>query len=384
MHEPPTQVTSWLPQADVVTRSLAPQLSVRIASDAWQAAALTSTQLLVASMPLTGAAVGAVSLPIIPQRLKVVSYQFAQLGSWRTAAAAPANAETSQADVAVPPETDDRRPRCTRIKPPGDIIKLEDRLFYVLQPSLETLIGDACAVVSLPSVSLPVRRRGVSCIRATPPCWPTRWDWARRCRRSPPCGCCCTPARSTQCLLVCPKPLVTNWQREFAAWAPELPVTVIEGEQARRRWQWQQTDMPVKIANYELLQRDRELVAELGLQFDLVVLDEAQRIKNRASATSHSVRELSRRRSWALTGTPVENSPQDLVGIFEFLAPGYLSDDDEAAPHGPRCQRLRAAAHQGQGAHRPAPQDVSRRRRRADGPPSDTATNWPRRKACCG
>ena len=87
-------------------------------------------------------------------------------------------------------------------------------------------------------------------------------------------------------LLVCPKPLVTNWQREFALWAPELPLAVIEGDQARRRWQWQQTDAPVKIANYELLQRDRELVAELGLQFDLVVLDEAQRIKNRASATS--------------------------------------------------------------------------------------------------
>ena len=127
-------------------------------------------------------------------------------------------------------------------------------------------------------------------------------------------------------LLVCPKPLVTNWQREFTLWAPELPLSVIEGEQARRRWQWQQNDTPIKIANYELLQRDRELVAELGLQFDLVVLDEAQRIKNRDSATSRCVRQLPRRRSWALTGTPIENSPQDLVGIFEFLSPGYLSD----------------------------------------------------------
>ena len=62
----------------------------------------------------------------------------------------------------------------------------------------------------------------------------------------------------------------------------KCPLTVIEGDQAQRRWQWQQSDTPVKIANYELLQRDRELVAELGLQFDLVVLDEAQRIKNRA------------------------------------------------------------------------------------------------------
>jgi len=54
-------------------------------------------------------------------------------------------------------------------------------------------------------------------------------------------------------------------------------------------------------------------------------LDEAQRIKNRLSATSQAVRELPRRRSWALTGTPVENSAEDLMGIFEFLAPGLLS-----------------------------------------------------------
>ena len=122
-------------------------------------------------------------------------------------------------------------------------------------------------------------------------------------------------------LMVCPKPLVTNWQREFALWAPELPVAAIEGDQARRRWQWQQAETPVKIANYELVQRDRDMLADLGAQFDLVVLDEAQRIKNRASATSQSCAQIPRRRSWALTGTPVENSPQDLVGIFEFLSP---------------------------------------------------------------
>jgi SNF2 family DNA or RNA helicase len=55
------------------------------------------------------------------------------------------------------------------------------------------------------------------------------------------------------------------------------------------------------------------------------VLDEAQRIKNRSSTTSQIVRRIRRSRSWALTGTPVENSSEDLVGIFDFLAPGYLS-----------------------------------------------------------
>ena len=107
--------------------------------------------------------------------------------------------------------------------------------------------------------------------------------------------------------------------------APELPVTVIEGDQARRNWQWQLADTPIKIANYELLQRDAQALGPGSLRFDLVVLDEAQRIKNRAGHTSQAVRQIGRRRSWALTGTPVENSPEDLVGIFEFLAPGHLT-----------------------------------------------------------
>jgi SNF2 family DNA or RNA helicase len=56
-------------------------------------------------------------------------------------------------------------------------------------------------------------------------------------------------------------------------------------------------------------------------------LDESQRIKNRSGTTNQVVRSISRRRSWALTGTPVENSTEDLVGIFEFLAPGFISSD---------------------------------------------------------
>jgi SNF2 family DNA or RNA helicase len=124
-------------------------------------------------------------------------------------------------------------------------------------------------------------------------------------------------------LLICPKPLVTNWRREFGLWAPEIPLTIIEGDQARRRWQWTEAHTPVRIANYELLMRDRDVLDE-GLSFDLVVLDEAQRIKNTGSTTSHVVRSIQRTRNWALTGTPIENTPDDLVGIFEFLSPGYL------------------------------------------------------------
>ena len=44
-------------------------------------------------------------------------------------------------------------------------------------------------------------------------------------------------------LMVCPKPLVTNWQREFQSWAPQVPLLAIEGDQARRAWQWRLADV---------------------------------------------------------------------------------------------------------------------------------------------
>ena len=84
-----------------------------------------------------------------------------------------------------------------------------------------------------------------------------------------------------------------------------------------------QEGVPVKIANYEILMRDREVLDE-SLHFDLVILDEAQRIKNSGSSTHQIATSIARTRNWALTGTPIENSPDDLVGIFEFLSPGYL------------------------------------------------------------
>ena len=99
-------------------------------------------------------------------------------------------------------------------------------------------------------------------------------------------------------MLVCPKPLVTNWQREFQLWAPEVPALVIEGDQARRAWQWRLPDVPLRIANYEVVVRDREILerGEDGrpIAFDLVVLDESQRIKNRGSTTSEVVRSICR------------------------------------------------------------------------------------------
>ncbi|MBN1589360.1 MAG: DEAD/DEAH box helicase [Pirellulales bacterium] len=281
------------------------------------------------------------AVPLSPEQLRVVSVPIARTRPPKTRSFRFGVAEEEKAFGPRPGEASSNRissggSQCsaltggllTRIRPPKDVIKLEDRLNYLLQPPLEALLAERSlrfcfepfhyqyegiaflyprhAAILADEMGLGKTMQAITAIRLL-----VHRGEVRR------------------VLLVCPKPLVTNWQREFDAWAPEIPASVVEGDQTKRHWQWLLPDVPVTIANYELLRRDRSLLtgADSALTFDLVVLDEAQRIKNRRSATSQAVCSLRSRRRWAMTGTPVENSPEDLVGIFDFLLPGCLSSD---------------------------------------------------------
>ncbi|MEQ8786324.1 MAG: DEAD/DEAH box helicase [Pirellulaceae bacterium] len=221
--------------------------------------------------------------------------------------------------------TADGKPRrATRIKPPGDIIKLEDRLYYLLQPPLESLV--ASGEMRFPFEPFPYQYQGIAFLYARySAVLADEMGLGKTMQAISTIRLLLRSGEVRRVLLICPKPLVTNWRREFNLWAPEIPLAIVEGDQNRRHWQWTNEAAPVKIANYELLLRDQELFGDDGQRFDLVVLDEAQRIKNRSSSTSKVVRSIARTRGWALTGTPIENSPEDLVGIFEFLSPGFLA-----------------------------------------------------------
>jgi SNF2 family DNA or RNA helicase len=136
-----------------------------------------------------------------------------------------------------------------------------------------------------------------------------------------------------QALLICPKPLIHNWSRELRMWAPDVPFETFDGDSEQRRTTWLTSNCPLKLINYESLTRDYELAGDERVYFDVVVLDEAQRIKNRDSKTAETVRSIRRARSWALTGTPIENHADDLVNLFAFL-------DPERIPPGTPPRRL--------------------------------------------
>ena len=213
--------------------------------------------------------------------------------------------------------------RATRIKPPDDIVRLSDRLFYVLQPALESLLGGALA---LPHNPFPYQLDGVAFLYPrVAAVLADEMGLGKTMQAITAVRLLLHAGQVRRVLLICPKPLVTNWQRELSQWAPEIPVTTVSGDPSRRAWLWRLPEAVLTLANYEVVHRDREIVGQPTVGYDLVVLDESQRIKNRNGATAQAVRAIRRRRSWALTGTPIENSAEDLVGIFEFVSPGHLS-----------------------------------------------------------
>ena len=212
----------------------------------------------------------------------------------------------------------------TRILPPQDIIKLEDRLFYLLQPPLENLLGGK--TLEFPFEPFNFQYAGIaflfprqSAILAD------EMGLGKTMQAITTVRMLLRSGYINNVLLICPKPLVTNWQREFKAWAPEITVAAVKGNQHQRAWHWNSDAAMVKLANYELLTRDEKWVTDPEHQYDLVILDEAQRIKNIGNATSQVVHRIPRKRSWALTGTPIENGIEDLVGICEFAAKGAVT-----------------------------------------------------------
>jgi SNF2 family DNA or RNA helicase len=125
-------------------------------------------------------------------------------------------------------------------------------------------------------------------------------------------------------LIVVPAGLVLQWRRQLREWAPELALSTTIGSPDDRHRRWQ-APAHVYLTAFDALRADMTLPAPYGPRhrlWEVVVVDEAQRIKNAHTAISATIKALARHRAWALTGTPLENSPDDAVSILDFVAPG--------------------------------------------------------------
>jgi len=211
------------------------------------------------------------------------------------------------------------RPKRTRIKPPSGAVSLQDRLFYLLQPPLETWLAGQELI--MPFEPFPYQYEGIAWLFARHSALlADEMGLGKTMQTITAIRLLLRAGQVHRILLICPKPLIPNWQREFRLWAQELPIVTVEGSSSRRRMLWTMPGVPILIANYELMTRDLvEIPEEERPKFDLLVLDEAQRIKNRDSRTAQVARDVARRRSWALTGTPIENRPEELSSLFEFM-----------------------------------------------------------------
>jgi superfamily II DNA or RNA helicase len=126
-------------------------------------------------------------------------------------------------------------------------------------------------------------------------------------------------ARPRTSVAVVPRSLVYNWIEEAGRFAPGLRVLDYTGD---ARSSAKVEDFDVLLTTYGTLRRDAPRLAEH--EFDYVILDEAQAIKNATTASAKAARLLRGRHRLALTGTPIENHLGELWSLFEFLNPGFL------------------------------------------------------------
>jgi SNF2 family DNA or RNA helicase len=297
-------------------------------------------------------------------RLKTVGLTFPEGMQFLPPRSEPSARTQDLRPVAVPAappagEAAARARKATRIKPPTDALSLQDRLFYLLQPPLESWLKGQELI--MPFEPFPYQYEGIAWLFSQKAALlADEMGLGKTMQTITALRLLLRAGQVRRVLLVCPKPLIPNWLREFKLWAEEIPVTTVEGDGPRRRLLWRIPGAQVLLANYELLVRDfQELLREeqdnrdpraewsltvdgLGRslkpgraaksadapsseshghlpRFDLVVLDEAQRIKNRDSLTSTIVRAVPRKRSLCLTGTPIENRPEEMASLFEFM-----------------------------------------------------------------
>ena len=125
-------------------------------------------------------------------------------------------------------------------------------------------------------------------------------------------------------LIVVPTSLAYNWDHEFDSFGSNIKRKICVGNKDKRTKILRNlNDTNVIITTYGLLREDEELYNNLN--FNTMVIDEAQNIKNNMAGITKVVKKVNAETKFALTGTPLENSILELWSIFDFIMPGYLA-----------------------------------------------------------
>ncbi len=123
------------------------------------------------------------------------------------------------------------------------------------------------------------------------------------------------------CLIVCPTSLIPNWTAEARRFAPGLSVLALHGTNRKAGFA-AIPEHDLVLSTYPLLTRDHEILA--AQEWHVVILDEAQSIKNPNAETTRQALRLKARQRLCLSGTPLQNHLGELWSLFDFLAPGFL------------------------------------------------------------
>ena len=127
----------------------------------------------------------------------------------------------------------------------------------------------------------------------------------------------------TVSIVVCPSSLYLNWQKEIERFAPNLKCLTIYGNARKREKLISKIDKyDVVVTSYDILKRDIDKY--LDIDFNYIIADEAQYIKNDFTKNAKALKLLKSKNRLALTGTPIENSLSEVWSIFDFIMPGYL------------------------------------------------------------
>ena len=125
-------------------------------------------------------------------------------------------------------------------------------------------------------------------------------------------------------LIVTPTALVYNWDNEFKKFSDDIKRRIFTGVKKERHKQLSWYEGNVYITSYGLLREDLDIYKEMN--FKVMIIDEAQNIKNPTAMLTKAVKSINSEVKLALTGTPIENSILELWSIFDYIMPGFLSN----------------------------------------------------------